>query len=386
MIGRAAILFCASLTAQAYSVLSHEAIIDAAWEDSIKPILRARYPGTPPEDLLKARGFLYGGAIIQDMGYYPFGSHEFSDLTHYFRSGDFIVNMLASAQDVNELAFALGALAHYAADNEGHPIAVNRSVPLIYPKVRKKFGAVATYEDDKKDHLRMEFAFDVAEVAEGRYAPESYHDFIGFQVSKPLLERAFQQTYGVKLTDFSKKVDLALGTYRWTVSTLIPRMTRAAWDAKKKDIQKNNPGIEKRRFIYAISRSSFEREWGKTYSRPGFGARFLAFLLKIIPKIGPLSALSFHPATPETQKMFQDSFLRTLAVYRSKLNEVRRGEKISLPNTNFDTGGPSKAGTYRLADEAVAKLIEKHGTVDPELSRALTEFGRTPGAPNDAAR
>ncbi|MDE3198191.1 MAG: zinc dependent phospholipase C family protein [Acidobacteriota bacterium] len=387
MIRGAALLLCASFTAHAYSVLSHEAIVDAVWEDSIKPILVSRFPGATPEALHEAHAYVYGGAIIQDMGYYPFGPHEFSDLTHYFRSGDFILNMLASARDLNEYAFALGSLAHYAADNAGHPIAVNPSVPLVYPRARKKFGNAATYEDDKGDHVRMEFAFDVAEVAERHYAPAAYHDFIGFEVSKPVLERAFEQTYDIALTDISSDPDLALGTYRWTVSTLIPRMTRAAWRSHRDEIRQNNPLAVKRRFIYAIKRSSFEREWGHRYTRPGFGTRFLAFLLTFIPKIGPFSVLAFHPATPETQRLFEDSFVRTLALYRANLNRIRRGEKLTLANTNFDTGEPSHAGRYRLADEAVEELRERLKTApDAALARALGEFGGVTAGQRAGAR
>jgi len=222
--------------------------------------------------------------------------------------------------------------------------------------VRRKFGPVATYEDNRTDHLRVEFAFDVSQVAEQHYAPAAYHAFIGFEISKPLLERSFQATYGVPLTVVSKNLDLALGTYRWTVSTLIPEITRTAWDAKKKEIRQNDPRADRRRYIYAISRSSFEKEWGATYVRPGFGARLLAFLLRFIPKIGPLRTLAFHPATLETQKLFMDSFVRTLAIYKEKLAAVKRGEKPDLPNTNFDTGELARPGAYRLADDAAAKL------------------------------
>ena len=82
------------------------------------------------------------GCIIQDMGYYPFGSKFFSDLVHYVRTGDFIVNLIREAQTLNEFAFALGALAHYAADTQGHSVAVNRSVALEYPKLARKYGKV----------------------------------------------------------------------------------------------------------------------------------------------------------------------------------------------------------------------------------------------------
>jgi hypothetical protein len=388
----AILLLLGASAAQAYSVLSHEAIIDSAWEDSIKPILLRRFPNATPDDLRKAHGYAYGGAIVQDMGYYPFGSHLFSDLTHYIRSGDFIAAMIAEAQDLDEYAFALGSLAHYSADIMGHSIAVNPSVPLLYPKVRRKFGLLATYEDNPADHLRTEFAFDVSQVAEQHYAPDTYHGFIGFEVSKPLLERAFESTYGIPLKDVSKNLDLALGTYRWTVSSVIPEMTRAAWSEKKKEILKNDPRADRRRYVYAISRSSFEKEWGRTYTRPGAGARFLSFIIRILPKIGPLRSLAFHPATPQAQKLFMDSFVRTLDLYRQKLKQVDSREKLSLPDVNFDTGEPARAGKYRMADATASKLLlkladNKSFSVDPDLRAALIAYfgSETPADPKAAA-
>ena len=222
--------------------MSHEAIIDAAWEMSIKPILLERFPGASDDDLRKAHAYAYGGAIIQDMGYYPFGSHLFSDLVHYIRSGDFIQNEIAGAQDLNEYAFALGSLAHYGADNIGHPVATNLAVPMLYPKVRRKFGRMATYEDNPGDHLKAEFSFDVAEVAEHHFAPQGYHDFIGFEVSKPLLERAFLKTYGVPLKDVASTVDLSLSSYRHSVASIIPEMTKVAWREKEKELMQANAG------------------------------------------------------------------------------------------------------------------------------------------------
>jgi hypothetical protein len=111
-----------------YGVLTHEAVIDAAWKDSIAPLLLQRFPAATPKELLQAHAYVYGGAIIQDMGYYPFGSEFFSELTHYVRSGDFVIALIEESKDLNEYAFALGALAHYAADTSGHPLATNLSL------------------------------------------------------------------------------------------------------------------------------------------------------------------------------------------------------------------------------------------------------------------
>src|SRR5262245_37562847 len=205
-----------------YSVLAHEAIIDAAWDVSLRPLLLQRFPGATPEELKQAHAYAYGGAIIQDLGYYPRGSHFFSDLTHYVRSGDFILALLRDSKDLNGYAFALGALSHYAADNDGHRLGTNPSVPILYPKLEKRYGNYITYEQDPLAHVKTEFGFDVLEVAKQRYAPDSYHDFIGFEVDKELLEQAFHETYGLELKTVIADEDKALGSYRRAVSKLIP--------------------------------------------------------------------------------------------------------------------------------------------------------------------
>src|SRR5579871_1023269 len=157
--------------ASAYAVLAHEAIIDSAWNTDIQPLLLKRFPDATPEELKEAHGYAYGGSIIQDMGYYPHGSFFFSDLTHYVRDGDFVLALLRDANDLNGYAFALGAMAHYASDNNGHRIGVNRAVPVLYPKLMRKYGDVVTYEQGRSEHVKTEFGFDVLEVAKGRYAP-----------------------------------------------------------------------------------------------------------------------------------------------------------------------------------------------------------------------
>jgi hypothetical protein len=353
----ALLMVCAAGTAWGYSVITHEAIIDAAWK-YITPLLLQRFPAATPEDLQKARAYAYGGCIIQDMGYYPLGSKYFSDLAHYVRSGDFVEALLRDAQDLDEYAFALGALSHYASDNNGHPIAVNRAVAVEYPKLHAQYGDEVTYADNPAAHLKIEFGFDVAQVAQGNYATHDYHDFIGFQVSKDLLERAFQDTYGLELKKQFVSLDLALGTYRRTVSTLIPEATKVAWSLKKKDIVQAQPGMTKQKFLYNISGSSYEKEWGNEYNHPGVFARFLAFLFRIVPKVGPFKSVNFKAPTPETEKLFMQSFNKTLDFYKTLLQSQMDGH-LSLANTDFDTGRPTEPGEYSLADESYAKLLRE---------------------------
>jgi hypothetical protein len=361
-----------------YSVLSHEALIDAVWETDIRPLLLKRFPNATPDEVRQAHGFAYGGAIIQDLGYYPHGSHFFSDLVHYVRSGDFIQALIHDSQDLDEYAFALGALAHYAADNNGHRIAVNRSVPILYPALRKKYPDVATYEDAPSAHLKTEFGFDVLEVAKERYAPDNYRNFIGFEVSTTLLERAFQETYSLPLRPLFGDLDDAIGSYRYTVRTVIPKATRVAWVLKKKDIQRDLPGMTQRKFLYNLSKASYEKEWGRKYQRPGFGTSFLAFVIRLIPKIGPLRALSFRTPTPEAEKMFMASFNTALEDYRHLLADVGAGH-LNLPNLNFDTGSKIQLGTYFMQDEAYARLLtnldqDQFRQISPELRMDILTY------------
>jgi hypothetical protein len=370
---------------EAYAVLAHEAIVDSVWDTNLRPLLLKRFPDATGPELKEAHGYAYGGAIIQDMGYYPHGSFFFSDLSHYVRSGDFVLALLRDAKDINGYAFALGALAHYVADNDGHPIGTNRAVPILYPKLKKKYGDSVTYEQDKLAHVKTEFGFDVLEVARGRYAPDSYHDFIGFEVAAPLLEQAFQETYGLDLKQVLSDEDKVIGSYRHDVSQLLPKATRVAWSLKKNDIMKDQPGITKRKFLYNLSKASYQKNWGKEYQPPTFGEKFLAFLFRILPKFGPLKVLQLKTPTPETEKMFEASFNATLDRYRQLLGQVGT-DQLQLPNQNFDTGQITGPGQYRLNDETHAKLLGELAKQDfrgasPEVQAELLEFFGHPDAP-----
>jgi hypothetical protein len=372
---------------QGYSVLTHEAIIDSAWDQGIKPLLRQRFPGATPEDLKTAHSYAYGGCVIQDLGYYPFGSHLFSDLLHYVRTGDFVQALIRDSQDLNEYAFALGALAHYAADNQGHRVAVNLAVPMLYPKLRAKYGDTVVYDQDPAAHLKTEFGFDVLEVAKGRYAPDDYRGFIGFQVSKPLLEKAFQETYSLELKSVFSDFDLSVGTYRYSVSKAIPTATKVAWDTNKDQIQKDIPGVTKQKFLYHISRSSYEKNWGRKYQKPGFKVELLAFLFRLVPKVGPFSVFRFKTPTPAAEKLFEASFNGSVTDYQRFLHEQKDSGHIELVNDNFDTGTVTGPGQYPLADKTYAQLLDKlakdhFAQLSPELRKTLLDFYADPNAPD----
>ncbi len=363
------------------SMLSHEAIVDAAWPTKLEPLLRARFPHASPDDLKTAHGYAYGGAIIQDLGYYPHGNKRFSDMTHYVRSGDFVMALMDEAQDLNGLAFALGALSHYASDTNVHRFATNPGEAELYPRLRRKFGPVVTYEEDPAAHLKTEFGFDVLEVAKGNFAPEAYHSFIGFGVSLALLDKAFQKTYGLTLADLFPDMGRSIGSYRRAVSRTIPAATRVAWAERQSDIERAQPGITRSRFVYLMSRSSYEREWGKQYDRPTRLDAIAAEMVKLIPPIGPLRTLRFRMPTPGVEKLFMQSFDKSVAEYEAQLDEAR-AKNLKIGNPNYDLGEVAKPGVYRLQDDTYAfwlhELASKHyETVTPDMREELLEYFRT---------
>jgi hypothetical protein len=365
-----AVLAGASSTGWSYSVLTHEAIVDSTWDTGIRPLLLKRFPTSTEEELVKAHAYAYGGSIIQDLGYYPFGSKFYSDLTHYVRSGDYIVALIAESQDLNEYAFALGALSHYAADNSGHAIAVNVTVPLFFPKLREKYGEIVTYADDPGAHGKTEFGFDVFQASRGRYAPGAYKDFIGFEVAKPVMERAFEKTYCMKLEQVFFNVDLAIGSYRRAVGTVLPALTKVAWQINKQKLESEVPGITRQKFIYNLSRASYNRTYGTHYQKPGVASRILAFFIRIVPKVGPLAPFKFKQMTPKAEQFYMASVNTTIERYRRFLADVGAG-RLVLPNENIDTGDPTIPGKYILTDAAYAKLLHKLADHLPEASKDL---------------
>ena len=366
-----------------YSVLTHEQVVDLMWKDQIQPRLLKRFPKATPEDMQKAHAYAYGGCVVQDMGYYPFGNKFFSDLVHYVRSGDFVEALIHDSSDLNEYAFALGALSHYAADNSGHPT-INQVVAIEFPKLKRKYGETVTYADDPKAHIQTEFGFDMVQVAKNRYTSDRYHDMIGFEVSKPLLERAFLETYGLKLDDVFGDVDLAIGSFRRSVSIMIPEMTRVALLSRHDVMVKDTPNFDKKKFLYHLSRSNYEHEWGTVYRKPGLGSRILAFILRLLPKVGPFKAVNFKIPTQQTEDMYIKSVNLTVEDYEKLLRETRSNE-FDLPNLDFDTGRETRAGEYVLTDKTYAKLVDKLSSKNaaqpsPALREDLLRFYSDPNA------
>jgi hypothetical protein len=377
----------------AYSVLTHEEIVDLLWTSEIRPLLLKRFPMLTDEQIKEAHSYAYGGAVIQDLGYYPFGSVEFSDLVHYVRSGDFVRELLSQSQDANEYAFALGALAHYASDIAGHP-AVNRAVSIEYPKLRAKYGKSVEYAENHSAHLKTEFGFDMVQVAKNRYASQQYHDFIGFQVSKPLLERVFPVVYGVKLEEVLPREDLTIGSYRWAVSRMIPEMTKIALRTHKKDMMRETPNFAKRKFLYRLSRSDYERQWGKDYKKDGFKTRLFSMLLRHMPKIGPFKSLAFNNPTAQTENLYFKSINASVDQYRAFLEQIRSGS-LQLDNRDLDTGKETEPAEYTLTDETYAKLLgqlagQKFDLTSADLRDNILHFYSDPSAPietkNDTVR
>ena len=349
------------------------------WTTEIQPLLLVRYPGLSEDQIREAHAYAYGGAVIQDLGYYPFGNREFSDLVHYVRSGDFVRELLLQSQDVDEYAFASGSPVALCVGHcrppgrqsvRRHPI--SEAAGEVWP-----VGPICA-ERTKTAHLKTEFGFDTLQVAKNRYASQQYHDFIGLQVSKSLLERAFPVVYGVELKDVLTHEDLAVGSYRFAVNELIPQMTRVALQTHKKELMRETPNFSKQKFLYRLSRSDYERQWGKDYVKPGLGSRILATLLRYMPKIGPFKGLAFNNPTPQTEDLYIKSINTTVDQYRTLLEEVRT-DTLVLANCDLDSGQVTQAAEYSLADDTYAKLLTqlsdgKFDLTSPELRDNILQF------------
>jgi hypothetical protein len=369
----------------AYSVLTHEEIIDLLWDQQIVPLLKARFPNATPDELKTAHAYAYGGSVIQDIGYYPFGDHLFSDLTHYVRTGDFVRAMLSDSQDLNEYAFAIGALSHYIADIHGHPY-INRAVGIEYPKLAEQFGPVVPYDVDHHAHIRVEFGFDVLQVAKGRYAPEQYHNFIGFEVSAPLLERAFQDTYGLPLTAVMPREQLAVNTYRRSVSQILPEMTKVALLVKGDELRREIPNFNREHFLYHLSNADYRKAWGNEYEKPGPGAHVLATVFKIVPKVGPWKDIDFKEPTAETENLYFKSINETVDNFGKALRDIKQDD-LKTTEVNLDTGDLTERGKYPLADATYRTLLDdlaadKFKGVDPPLRNSVLQFYSGYGFPS----
>lgn len=374
-------IFLLSNEGSAFSVLTHEFIIDFLWKDHITPVLLSKFPNTTPDELKQAHAYAYGGSVIQDLGYYPFGQEYFSDLSHYVRSGDFVMNLLAEASNVREYAFALGALAHYSADLRGHP-AVNHAVALTYPQLAKKYGPAITYEQNHSAHLAVEFGFDVYQVAMNRFSFDDYHNFIGFEVSEALLQRAFLRTYGISLHEAIRQENLAIGTYRRAVSKSIPKMTKVALAMRGEITSAESPATQQV-IRYQLSRADYETDFGKQYYNPGLGYRTAAVLMKLVPPIGPAKKLHYKDPSPETEKLYLESVKTTVATYSAFLEELRMASELELKDLNADTGAATSLGEYGLADKTYSKLLQQlaknhFACMTPELRKNILLFYSEP--------
>jgi Zinc dependent phospholipase C len=345
---------------QAYSVFTHEELIDLAWNDSIRPLLLAKFPGATEEQLREAHAYAYGGSAVQDMGYYPFGKQFFSNLTHYIRSGDFVAWLLSNARSLDEYAFAIGALSHYIGDSIGHSEAINRATAVEFPKLANRFGPSVTYDESPHCHIRTEFAFDIAELSDGDFPSAAYLRYIGFKVPRKFLEEAFQKTYGFDIHELLGRAHPALRSYRTAVRSFIPAFAEAEVVLHRHGFAPHIDSEADRIFRERLARTAYERRWKHTEKGPGVKAHLLAVLVFIVPKIGAASDLAIKIPNPQTYEMYQSSVNHTVDIFRDILHRLRNtGDDVKLVNIDLDTGDHVKRGEYPLTDATYARLLER---------------------------
>jgi len=377
-----ALLF-ATRTVFSYSVQTHESLIDLAWKESIRPLLVERFPGLTEMQLQEAHAYAYGGCAIQDLGYYPFANGFFSDLTHYVRSGDFVLSLLRNAQTPDELGFAIGALSHYIGDSIGHGGAVNHSVAIEFPKLEKEYGPIVNYAQNPHAHVQVEFGFDINQLSKRHFAPSDYLEHVGLKIPAPLLRKAFFETYGLNLPAMIGTRDAALKTYRFGVRSFLPAIARAETILHK--FPSDMPSESDDQLAKALRQAAAENGWEQYRKNPGVGSHVLAGLIFVLPKVGILALLKIRRPNPRTEDLYINSVNRSIAALRLALANF---DSISmyLPNRDLDTGEKVKPGGYKLTDLTYAKLLSdltKHPErlVPRRLKQDITEYYADPLAP-----
>ena len=381
----------------AYSVLTHEQLIDLTWDTSIVPLLKSRYPAITPAQIEHARAYAYGGCVIQDIGYYPFGDAFFSDLTHYVRSGDFVVNLFRNAGNADELAFAVGALSHYIGDTVGHATATNLAVPVEFPKLERRYGRSVSYAEGEHQHVQTEFAFDINEIAHHRFAPVHYLRHVGLAVPTKQLALAFYQTYGLR-DDFSlhRGSRINVSGYRFAVRAFIPRIAYAVTILHRKHEPDELVDEDLKKLDAQIAAVAAKNDWDAYRKKPGIGTYSLAGLLVILPKIGPLKLVAVKGPTQTTEADYLHSVERSANGLNGALRRftppptpvatartaaaadsaaqpapsdsltpsaaaphAASDPQHPLVNRDLDTGSPVRPSGYRLTDDTYATLLHR---------------------------
>ena len=384
----AAMLWAGPKDIAAYSVLTHQAIIDLSWNNVIQPLLLSRYPRATQAELQEAHAYAYGGCAIQDAGYYPFSRQFFSNLTHYVRTGDFVESLLRNAGNVNEYAFALGALSHYIGDSIGHADAISPATAIEYPKLGKKYGAIVTYENAPRQYVATEFSFDVDQLSRRRLAPTSYQRRIGLRVPHRLLEQAFFETYGLTFTGVMGKTGRAsIRSYRTSIRNFIPGFAKAEIVLHRSKFPRDDPQSFESVRPYLLH-VPYLPAWATAYRDPSIVQHMLAGVIWILPPIGAVRILKIRGPRTETEDLYYSSLKRTLTMYERRLDELRLlpAMRLGLPNRDLDTGDWTKPGAYGLTDQTYAQLLweiteKQQNPVPPGLKQDILNYYAMPDAP-----
>ena len=368
-----------------YSIQTHEQLIDLAWKQSIRPLLLKRFPTLTEAQIREAHAYAYGGCAIQDFGYYPFGNKFFSDLTHYVRSGDFVISLLRNAHTADELAFAIGSLSHYIGDTVGHSAAINLAVPVEFPKLEQKYGSTINYAQDPHAHVQTEFAFDINQLSKRRFAPSAYLKYVGLEVPRSLLRKAFFETYGLNLPDIIGTKETSIRIYRYAVRRFLPNIARAETILHKKNFPADTPSPDLDDLRNDLLQASTDNNWEAYRKNPGFTSHLYAGFIFILPKVGTVKMLAIKGPTVQTEDLYVKSVNRSIKSMRFVLTNFDHIERY-LPNRDLDTGFVVKPGGYPLTDRTYATLLamitkSPDKVVPNQLKHDLIAYYADPQAP-----
>jgi hypothetical protein len=346
--------------------------------------------------------------VIQDLGYYPFGDSFFSDLTHYVRSGDFVLALFRNAHNANELAFAVGAESHYIGDSIGHSQATNRAVALQFPKLAARYGTSVNYAEGRHQHVQVEFAFDIDQISKHRVAPLGYLRHIGFRVPTHQLALAFYETYGVT-DDFAAGAQhkFNLKEYQAATRKFIPRVAYAVTLMRRGHEVAEPDTADAKEIERESAEAATLDDWAAYRKRAGFETHLIAGVLWVLPKVGPLAMVAVKGPSQAAEADYMHSLVSATSVLRDRLafftpteaGQARpasvaastdplgpRDTQHPLPNRDLDTGQVVKPGGYLLTDQTYAELLHRltrdpSHPIPPGIKSDVQAYYSDPDAP-----
>jgi len=215
----------------------------------INALLLKKIPAGKPRRIEQAQAYAYGGAIIQDSWLLPIRQPLFKR-PHAFTSAAAISSkaLLARRQGCPRVRFSPSVRSRITLRTTTViASAPTEPFPICYrppEEIRRQRFVLRT---TGWRHVKTDLVSTSTKSAE-RYAPDSYHDFIGFEVSRPVFEQAFRETYALSERVLCER-KTKFSSYRHDVSSI---QSHASPGTSRKTIKDDIQNATKRKFLFNL--------------------------------------------------------------------------------------------------------------------------------------